>query len=43
MVDAFAHALSQWTDDEITSLATGLDRLREDFAATRTITEEAAR
>lgn len=32
MVDAFAHALRDWDEDEVKRLAAGLDRLREDFA-----------
>ena len=32
MVEAFADALETWSEDEITALAAGLDRLRDDFA-----------
>ena len=32
MVEAFGDALASWSDDEVTALAEGLDRLREDFS-----------
>lgn len=34
MVAAFAGALADWSEDEVLTLAKGLDRLREDFART---------
>lgn len=34
MVAAFEDALDGWSEDELTSLASGLDRLRADFAGT---------
>jgi DNA-binding MarR family transcriptional regulator len=34
MVDAFAHALESWPEQEVERLARDLDRLREDFART---------
>ena len=34
MVAAFSDALAEWTDDELAALASGLDRLRDDFTGT---------
>lgn len=34
MVEAFEQALAEWSEDELTALATGLDRLRDDFSGT---------
>jgi DNA-binding MarR family transcriptional regulator len=34
MVEAFGAALGAWSEDEITELAAGLDRLREDYTGT---------
>ena len=32
MVDTFADALSDWSEEDVAALAAGLDRLRQDFA-----------
>ena len=32
MVAAFTHVLDAWSDDDVTALTGGLERLREDFA-----------
>jgi DNA-binding MarR family transcriptional regulator len=32
MVDAYAHVMQDWSEDDIASLKTALERLREDFA-----------
>jgi DNA-binding MarR family transcriptional regulator len=34
MVEAFEQALGEWSEDELSALATGLDRLRDDFSGT---------
>ena len=34
MVEAFEQALGDWSEDELTALAAGLDRLRDDFSGT---------
>ena len=38
MVEAFGQALSGWSEADIATLASGLERLREDFACTTTTT-----
>jgi DNA-binding MarR family transcriptional regulator len=34
MVEAFQQALGEWSEDELSALSTGLDRLRDDFSGT---------